>query len=80
MSEAEDEARSERGRSAANGRKRPSKDNWDKAAAISGVVSSVLIAGFGLYFNHTAAESQQKLDALLGAQQHQIAVTDTNAR
>jgi len=60
--------------------KQPSKDFWDKSAAISGVVSSVLIASFGLYFNHTAGKNQQKLDALLGQQQHEIAINQNRLR
>jgi hypothetical protein len=56
------------------------KDFWDKTATISGVLSSVLIASFGLYFNHTTGESQQKLDELLGQQQHEIAVRENRLR
>lgn len=57
-----------------------SKDFWDKASTISGVLSSILIASFGLYFNHTAGQNQRKLDELLGARQHEIASNQNRLR
>lgn len=51
----------------------PPKDVWDKAGVAAGILSSVLIASFGLYFNQTSKESQRTLDELLATQQMEIA-------
>lgn len=50
----------------------PRKDIWDKVGVVAGVLSSVLIAAFGLYFNEASKDSQRTLDELLAAQTLEI--------
>jgi Alpha/beta hydrolase of unknown function (DUF900) len=57
-----------------------SKDPWDKFAAVSTFVSSVIIALIGLYFTHSYNQAESARRALQEARQQQINELDVVAK